>query len=57
VVYRIDSAVEHKRKLILGYASQIDDEAGTLISEFATRYNGGERLWANRAWLDAFAST
>jgi LmbE family N-acetylglucosaminyl deacetylase len=56
VVYRIDSAVEHKRKLILGYASQIDDEAGTLISNFATRYNGGERLWANRAWLDAFVA-
>jgi LmbE family N-acetylglucosaminyl deacetylase len=51
VLYRIESAVERKRKLILGYASQIDDEAGTLISNFATRYNGGERLWANRAWL------
>jgi len=57
VLYQIDSAVERKRKLILGYASQIDDEAGTLISNFATRYNGGERLWANQAWLDAFAST
>jgi LmbE family N-acetylglucosaminyl deacetylase len=57
VVYRIDSAVERKRKLILGYASQIDDETGTLISDFATRYNGGERLWANQSWLDAFAST
>jgi LmbE family N-acetylglucosaminyl deacetylase len=56
VVYRIDSAVERKRKLILGYASQIDDEAGTLISDFATRYDGGERLWANQAWLDAFAA-
>jgi LmbE family N-acetylglucosaminyl deacetylase len=57
VVYRIDSAVERKRKLILGYASQIDDEIGTLISDFAMRYNGGERLWANQAWLDAFIST
>jgi hypothetical protein len=57
VIYRIDSAVERKRKLILGYASQIDDDAGALISTFATRYNGGERLWANQAWLDTFAAT
>jgi hypothetical protein len=57
VVYRVDSALEYKRRLVLGYASQIDDEAGTLISDFATRYNGGERLWANQAWLGAFAST
>jgi LmbE family N-acetylglucosaminyl deacetylase len=56
VLYQIESAVERKRKLILGYASQIDDEAGTLISDFANRYNGGERLWANQAWLDAFVS-
>jgi LmbE family N-acetylglucosaminyl deacetylase len=57
VLYKIESAVERKRKLIVGYASQIDDEAGTLISEFATRYNGGERLWVNQSWLDAFVST
>jgi LmbE family N-acetylglucosaminyl deacetylase len=57
VLYQIESAVERKRKLILGYASQIDEAAGTLISNFATRYNGGERLWANSAWLDAFTAT
>jgi len=57
VLYQIESGVERKRKLILGYASQIDDEAGTLISNFATRYNGGERLWVNQSWLDAFAAT
>jgi LmbE family N-acetylglucosaminyl deacetylase len=57
VIYQIDSALERKRKLILGYASQIDDDAGSLITNFATRYNGGERLWANQAWLDAFAAT
>jgi hypothetical protein len=56
VIYRIDSAIERKRKLILGYASQIDDEAGTVISDFAIRYNGGERLWANQAWLAASIS-
>jgi LmbE family N-acetylglucosaminyl deacetylase len=53
VLYQIESAVERKRKLILGYASQIDDELGTLISNFATRYKSGERLWANRAWLSS----
>jgi hypothetical protein len=53
-LYTIESAVEYKRRLVLGYASQIDDEAGTLISNFAARYNGGERLWVNQHWLDAF---
>ena len=47
-----DGAVERKRSLVLGYASQIDAEAGDCISAFATRYRGGERLWANQAWLD-----
>jgi LmbE family N-acetylglucosaminyl deacetylase len=56
VLYQIESAVERKRKLILGYASQIDDDAGALIGDFAARYNGGERLWANQAWLTAFAA-
>jgi hypothetical protein len=53
VLYQFDSAVERKRKLIVGYASQIDDNAGALISTFAKRYNGGERLWANQAWLSS----
>jgi LmbE family N-acetylglucosaminyl deacetylase len=56
VICQIESAVEFKRRLVLGYASQIDNETGTLITDFATRYNGGERLWANQSWLDAFAS-
>jgi LmbE family N-acetylglucosaminyl deacetylase len=51
VLYQIESAVELKRRLVLNYASQIDDEAGALISNFATNYNGGERVWANRQWL------
>ncbi len=54
VIYRIESAIEFKRRLVLGYASQIDDDAGSLIADFAQRYNGGERLWANQGWLDAF---
>jgi LmbE family N-acetylglucosaminyl deacetylase len=56
-LYQIESAVERKRKLVFNYASQIDDEAGDLIANFAANYNGGERLWANQRWLDAFAST
>ena len=44
------AAVQTKRRLILGYASQIDDEAADLISSFASRYDGGERLWVNDAW-------
>lgn len=56
VIYQIESAIERKQKLVLGYASQIDTEVGTLISNFATRYDNGERLWANQAWLDAFTA-
>jgi len=56
VVYQVESAIEYKRRLILGYASQIDDEVATLICDFAKRYDGGERLWANQRWLDAYAS-
>jgi hypothetical protein len=44
------SPVDLKRRLALGYASQIDDETANLIATFATRYHGGERLWANEAW-------
>ena len=57
VIYRIDSAVQIKSKLVVGYASQIDSDAGELISAFANRYNGGERPWANQKWLGAFVST
>jgi len=48
-------AIVRKRKLVLNYASQIDDEAGDIISNFATRYDGGERLWANKLWHSSFA--
>jgi len=51
-----DNAVVRKRKLVLNYASQIDDEAGAVISGFAANYNGGERLWVNQPWLTCFAS-
>jgi hypothetical protein len=57
VIYKMELAVEYKRRLVLGYASQIDDEAGNHISSFATRYEGGERLWANQSWLSALGSS
>jgi hypothetical protein len=50
-------AKTRKRKLILNYASQIDDEIANLITDFATRYNTAERLWANQQWLSTFTST
>jgi hypothetical protein len=46
--------IAHKRRLALGYASQIDEEAATLIANFATRYHAAERLWANPAWTREF---
>jgi LmbE family N-acetylglucosaminyl deacetylase len=55
VIFQITSAIEYKRRFVLGYASQIDEEAGALISNFAARYNGGERLWVNQLWRDAFS--
>jgi hypothetical protein len=48
-------AITRKRKLILNYASQIDDTSGAFIANFAANYNGAERLWVNEAWLSAFA--
>ena len=44
------NAIEAKRRLVLGYASQIHDQAGEAIASFANRYNQRERLWANQAW-------
>lgn len=53
VVCGAGSAPELKRRLVAGYASQIDDDAAGLIGDFAVRYKGGERLWVNQHWLDA----
>ena len=50
-----EEAIIRKRKLVLNYASQIDDASGTLIANFAATYNGAERLWANQSWLSTFA--
>ncbi len=56
VLCHSENAVELKRHLVLGYASQIDEDVASLISAFATRYHNGERLWANQAWLEAAES-
>jgi hypothetical protein len=49
-----EEAAARKRQLVLNYASQIDDEAGRVIADFVTRYNGAERLWANQSWVKEF---
>jgi LmbE family N-acetylglucosaminyl deacetylase len=50
-------AIARKRKLVLNYASQIDDAAGDVIANFAATYNGAERLWANSEWLTVFPTS
>jgi LmbE family N-acetylglucosaminyl deacetylase len=50
-------AVTRKRKLVLHYASQIDDEAGELIANFAATYKGAERVWVNSQWVLAFPAS
>ena len=40
-----------KRRIAMLYASQIDAALGDTIANFSHRYQGGERLWANEAWL------
>ncbi len=42
---------ELKRRIALLYASQIDAPLADTIANFCQRYHGGERMWANEAWL------
>ena len=42
---------EYKRRIALLYSSQIDASIADLIANFAHRYHGAERLWANESWL------
>ena len=51
VFCRVPSGRAIKRRLSLGYASQIDEVTADAISDFSLRYNQGERLWANAAWM------
>ena len=57
VLCQAEVGVERKRRLIVGYASQIDEGVASLISDFAIRYQDGERLWANQGWVDIAASS
>ena len=43
-------AVERKRRLALGYDSQIPDGAAESIAQFCVQYGGRERLWGNASW-------
>jgi LmbE family N-acetylglucosaminyl deacetylase len=42
---------EFKRRIALGYVSQIDEAMADSIVNFSHRYHGAERMWANEAWL------
>ncbi len=46
-----ETSIKRKLKMVSVYASQIDEPTMQIISNFATRYGGGERIWANPAWL------
>ncbi len=43
--------VEFKRRIALGYESQIDWGMADAIASFSHRYHGAERMWANEGWL------
>jgi hypothetical protein len=46
-----EASIKLKLKMVSVYASQIDEPTMQTISNFATRYGAGERVWANAAWL------
>jgi LmbE family N-acetylglucosaminyl deacetylase len=51
----VDAAVKRKKRLAVCYDSQMDDATTLAIAEASRAYVGRERLWANPAWLAAFA--
>ena len=48
-------AFASKRKMAQCYDSQIDVAVCEQVAGFSERYGGGERIWANPAWLKAIA--
>jgi len=48
---RDETSIKRKLKMVSVYASQINEPTMQIISNFATRYGGGERIWANAAWF------
>lgn len=51
------NAVLRKHRLALCYDSQIEDDVLDQIASFCLRYDGRERLWANRAWKQSELAT
>jgi hypothetical protein len=51
VVCYHSSTIAWKRQVALGYTSQIREDIADLVSNFAHRYHGNERLWANEAFI------
>lgn len=45
------SSIAWKRKVALGYSSQIGEDIAELVSNFAHRYHGNERIWANDSFI------
>ena len=56
VVCYHSASVAWKRKVVLGYTSQIREDLADLISNFAHRYHGNERIWANEAFSAQLAT-
>jgi LmbE family N-acetylglucosaminyl deacetylase len=46
-----EAAIRRKRKIVSVYASQVDEATMETISNFASRYGAGERVWSNAAWI------
>ncbi|MBB5056150.1 hypothetical protein HDF16_000819 [Granulicella aggregans] len=46
-----ENGIKRKLKMVSVYASQIDEPTMQTISNFATRYGAGERVWANETWV------
>ncbi len=51
VVCYHSKSIAWKRSLALGYTSQIREDVADLVSGFAQRYHGNERIWANDAFI------
>ena len=51
VVCYHSSSIAWKRAVALGYTSQIREDIADLVSNFAQRYHGNERIWANDAFI------
>lgn len=46
-----EAGSKRKLKMVSAYASQIEEQTMQTISNYASRYGVGERVWANDAWV------